>query len=227
MKIGFLTIKKVLIMTLLQTKIISDTWIDASWEEFIEATENPDYQTGKFYYYQGKLRIEMSPLGNDHASDHSIIGCAIMLYASLKNIDLNGNNSCSYRKKGYQEAQPDLSYYLGETVDAIPYGTNIINLDQFPPPTLVVEIANTSLADDQGEKRLLYEELGIEEYWIVNVKKGEIIAFKIENGGSYRIRESQVLPDLKLSVLEEALKMTRQTNHGKVGAWLLETFSQS
>lgn len=211
-------------MTLLQTKIISDTWVDATWEEFIQATANPDYQNGKFYYYQGKLRIEMSPLGNDHARDHSIINSAINLYLTLKGIDFNGNDNCSYRKAGYQEAQPDLSYYLGDTVDAIPYGTNIINLDKFPPPTLVVEIANTTLADDQGAKRLLYEELGIKEYWIVDVRKGEIIAFKMENQGSYRIRESQVLPDLKLSVLEEALKMTRQTNHGKVGAWLLEQF---
>ncbi len=213
-------------MILLKEKIASDTWINATWEEFIRATENPDYEKGKFYYYKGKLRIEMSPLGNDHASDHSIINTAINIYVALKSISLNAKDNCSYRKTGYQEAQPDLSYYIGETVDAIPYGTNIVNLDQFPSPSLVVEIANTSLADDQGEKRLLYEELGIKEYWIVNVQTGEIIAFKMENEGSYRIRESQVLPNLKLSVLEEALKMTRRTNHGKVVGWLLEKFSQ-
>lgn len=213
-------------MTLLQEKIISDTWMDAPWEEFIQATENPEYQKGKFYYYQDKLRIEMSPLGNDHSRDHSIINSAINLYVFLKGINLNANDNCSYRKIGYQEAQPDLSYYLGENVDAIPYGTSIIDLDQFPPPTLVVEIANSSLSDDRGEKRLLYEELGVKEYWIVDVKKGEIIAFKMENNGSYRIRESQVLPNLQISILEEALKMTRQMNHGKVGAWLLQKFSE-
>ena len=139
---------------------------------------------------------------------------------------MNSKDNCSYRKTRFQEVQPDLSYYLGENVDAIPYGTNIIKLEEFPPPTLVIEIANTSLADDQGEKRLLYEELGIEEYWIVNVKTGEIIAFKIENQGSYRIRESLVLPELKLSILEEALHMTRQTNHSKVCGWLLKKFNQ-
>ncbi len=212
-------------MTLLKEKIVSDKWIDSTWEEFIEATENPDYQKGKFYYYQQKIRIEMSPLGNDHASDHSIINSAINLYVFLKEINLNAKDNCSYRKKGYQEAQPDLSYYLGDIVDVIPYGTSIIDLDKFPPPTLVVEIANTSLTDDQGIKRLLYEELGIKEYWIVNVKKCEIIAFKMENKGSYRIRESLVLANLEMSILEEALKMTRQTNHCKVTAWLLTKFS--
>ena len=212
-------------MTILKTKIISDQWIDATWEEFIQATENPDYKKAKFYYYKGKFRIEMSPLGNDHASDHSIINSAINIYAALKGINLNAKDNCSYRKTRFQEVQPDLSYYLGKNVDAIPYGTSIIKLEEFPPPTLVIEIANTSLADDQGEKRLLYEELGIEEYWIINVKTGEIIAFKIENKGSYRIRESKVLSNLKLSILEEALQMTRQTNHGKVCGWLLKKFS--
>lgn len=212
-------------MTLLQTKITSDKWIDADWQEFIQLTENPDYEKGKFYYYQGKLRIEMSPLGNDHSRDHSIVNTAINIYSAVKNIDLNANDNCSYRKTGYQEAQPDLSYYIGDTVSAIPYGTSIIKLDDFPSPTLVVEIANSSLKDDRGEKRLLYEELGIKEYWIVDVKKSEIIAFKIENEGSYRIRESLVLPDLKLSLLEEALRMTRQKHHSQVNAWLLDKFT--
>lgn len=211
-------------MTILKDKIINDTWIHGTWQEFMEAAENPDYEKGKFYYYQGKLRIEMSPLGNDHSRDHNIIGYAISLYGSLKGIKFNGNDNCSYRKIGYHEAQPDLSYYLGATVNAIPYGTNVINLDQFPPPTLVVEIANFSLKDDLGEKRFLYEELGIKEYWIVDVKKGEIIAFKIENEGSFRIKESLVFPNLQLSILETALKMTRQTDHGEVCTWLLEKF---
>lgn len=210
--------------TTFSPKIITDTWIEASWDEFIQATANPDYQKGKFYYYKGRLRIEMSPVGNDHASDHSIINSAINLYAGLTGINLNGNDNCSYRKTGYQEAQPDLSYYVGDSVNSIPYGTGIVSLDQFSAPELVIEIANNSLADDQGEKRLLYEELGIKEYWIVNVKKGEIIAFKIENCGSYRLRKSLVLSWLNLSILEEALKMSRETNHGKVMAWLLEKF---
>ena len=146
------------------TKLASDTWITATWDEYIQATEDPQYQKAKFYYNQGKLRIEMVPLGHDHACDHTIIAYAINLYASLKGIDLNGSDHCPYRKTGHQDAQPDLSYYIGETVAAIPYGTSIVNLDQYPSPTLIVEIANTSLEDDKGEKRLLYEDLGVQEY---------------------------------------------------------------
>ena len=207
-------------------KIISDTWIEASWQDFIQATENPDYEKGKFYYHQGKLRIEMSPIGNDHARDHSIINSAVNLYAAVKPIDLNGKDNCSYRKIGYQEAQPDLSYYLGETVDAIPYGTGIISLERFPPPTLVIEIAKTSFKDDYEVKRLLYRDLGVQEYWIVQVQTCSIFAFDLTDLSGDRLQESQVLANLKLSILEEALKMTRSASHSQVMKWLLTQFSQ-
>ncbi|MHC5826199.1 MAG: Uma2 family endonuclease, partial [Nostoc sp.] len=127
---------------------------------------------------------------------------------------------------GFNEAQPDVSYYIGENADVIPYGTSIINLDIYPPPDLVIEVANTSLADDQGKKRLLYEDLGVKEYWILNVQNVQVMAFAIENQGSRRITESQVLPGLAISLLNDALRRTRQINQSQVGAWLLTQFQQ-
>ncbi|MGK7923837.1 MAG: Uma2 family endonuclease [Spirulina sp.] len=209
-------------MSTIQTKIPTETWVIATWEEYLQAAENPDYEKAKFYYNNGKLRIEMSPLGNDHASDHSIINHGIHLYAALKNLDLNGKDNCTYHKTDCKSAQPDLSFYIGKIANAVPYGTNAIQLDLYPPPNLVVEIAKSSLSDDKGEKRLLYEDLEVQEYWIIDVKNVKIIAFTIEKEGSYRIKTSAVLPNLDIALLEEALRRTRQTNHGKVSAWLLE-----
>jgi Uma2 family endonuclease len=68
---------------------------------------------------------------------------------------------------------------------------------------------------------LLYEDLGVDEYWIVDVQNAEVIAFAIANAGSHRITESTVLPGFSLALLSEALRRTRQTNHGQVSAWLL------
>jgi Uma2 family endonuclease len=106
-------------------------------------------------------------------------------------------------------------------------GTSIIDLDQYPAPDLVIEIANTSLSDDIGQKRLLYEDLGVAEYWVVDVVNIRIIAFTITSaGGSQRITESQVLPGLAISMLVEALQRSRQENQSLVGAWLLSQFQQ-
>jgi Uma2 family endonuclease len=93
---------------------------------------------------------------------------------------------------------------------------------------LAIEISDTSLGDDLGAKRLQYEELGIPEYWIVNVQQQEIVAFAIApDGSSRRIRESQVLPGLRLEILEQALVRSRQENQSATTAWLMEQFRSS
>lgn len=213
-------------MSQLQTKFSSDAWVAATWEEYVQAIEDPACEKAKCYYHNGKVRIEMSPVGADHSKDHTIILVAVSLFASIKGIAMNGHDNCTYRKPGCQEAQPDVSYYIGENADIIPWGTNIIDLDIYPPPTLAIEVANTSLADDKGEKRLLYEDINVAEYWIVDVQHVEIVAFAIADGGSRRIAQSQVLPGLEFSLLEEALRRTRQMNQSSVIAWLLYQFQQ-
>jgi Uma2 family endonuclease len=214
-------------MSELQTKLPTDTWVAATWEEYIQAIENPVYEKAKCYYYNGKLRIEVSPVGNDRASDRAIIIFAIYLFAGLKGIPLNGKDNCTYRKTGFQDAQPDASYYVGENANVIPWGTSIIDLDIYPPPDLAIEVANTSLADDKGEKRLLYENLNIKEYWIVDVQNVQIIAFAVADKGSRQIEQSQVLPGLAISLLEDALQRTRQMNQSQVVGWLLSQFQHS
>jgi Uma2 family endonuclease len=210
----------------LQTKLPTDTWVAATWNEYLQAIENPAYEKAKSYYYNGKMRIEMPPVGNDHSRDHSIVIYAVHLFASVKGIDLNGNDNCTYRKTGYNDAQPDASFYIGKNAEVIPWGTSIIQLDIYPAPDLVIEVANTSVADDKGDKRLLYEELGVGEYWIIDVQNVQVIAFAVENGGSRKITQSQVLPGLAISLLQEGFRRTREMNHGRVGAWLLSQFQQ-
>ena len=211
---------------LLLDTICTDTWVHRAWPEYLQLCNDPRFTKAKFYYFSQRIRIEMTPIGNDHSRDHSIINHAVYLYAGIRKIPLNGNDNCSYRRAGIREAQPDLSFYIGENAKAIPYGISIIDLDLYPPPDLVIEIANTSLADDLGEKRLLYEDLGVREYWVINVPMAEIIAFKIENGGSWRIQESQLLRGLSMQLLEEGLRKTREITHSEVGMWLMQKFQE-
>lgn len=213
-------------MSNLQLQFPTDTWIKATWDDYLQAIEDPRLEKAKCYYHDGQLRIEMTPIGNDHASDHSVVMLAVNLFCILKGIDFNGKDNCTYRKNQVGEAQPDASYYFRENADAIAYGTSIIDLDRYPPPDLVIEVANSSLSDDKGEKRILYEALGVSEYWILDVQNVQVIAFAVENGGSKRISESQVLPGLTISLLNQAFRRTRQMNQRLVGTWLMEQFQK-
>ena len=205
-------------------QLITDLWITADWDEYIEKIEHPDCTKAKGYYHNGKYRIEMTPIDNDHSQDHSIINHAVYLCATFKGIPLNGKDNCSFRRFGLREFQPDLSLYVGDNADVIPWGVGVVNLDEYPAPDLVIEVSNTSLSDDLGEKRLMYEDVGVAEYWVVDVQNVRIIAFAIKDGGSKRISESEVLAGLKIEILTEALKRSRTSNHTQVASWLMQQF---
>ncbi|WP_242064662.1 Uma2 family endonuclease [Nostoc sp. FACHB-133] len=157
------------------------------------------------------------------------------LFTALKGILSTGLDTTTFRKTGVQDSQPDVAYYLREHAQTILAGTGIVNLDRYSAPDLVIEIAKTSLLDDLGTKRclatsrfasMLYEELGVAEYWVVDVQNAQIIAYAIADQGSKRIQESQVLPGLVIAILEEALGCSREINQSQVGAWLLSQFQQ-
>ena len=211
-------------MISLQVKPRTDSWVLATWDEYINQLNDPIYQQAKGYYYKGHMRIEMSPVSFDHAQDHIIIIFAVNLFVALKQIPPTGLDTTTFRKIGVRECQPDVAYYFGKNAKSIPSGTGIVNLDQYPAPNLVIEIARSSLLDDLGTKRSLYEELGVNEYWVVDVQKAQLLAYSMTNQGSQRIQVSQVLPGLEVAVLEEALQRSRQTNQAEVGAWLLSRF---
>ena len=207
-----------------QTQLVTDTWIAASWDEYLRTIEDSAYETAKGYYYQGHMRVEMLPVGHDHAEDDGTISLAVNLFGIARSIPLKILPNCSYRKMGVGECQPDVSYYIGDRAQLVPRGTAVIDLDRFPAPDLVIEVAATTLLDDIGTKRALYEELGVSEYWVLDVQNAQILAYAIADRGSKRIPASQVLSGLTIAVLEEALQRSRSTDQSQVGAWLLTQF---
>lgn len=212
-------------MTLLQVQTPLNTWQPATWEEFVKIADDPASAKLKGYYYSGHMRFEPMSTGSDHSNDHALMLIALAFFAAHQGILMTAKDGCSYRKPGFDEFQPDISYYVGETADAIPWGTRVVDLGQYPIPNLVIEISDTSLADDLGAKRFQYEGLGIPEYWIVNVQDMKILGFAHASDGSIRhIRESKVLPGLKLEILEQALQRSRQENQSATTAWLMEQF---
>lgn len=199
-----------------------NAWVSSTWETFLQTTLLPEYSNAKFYYYDYQLRIEMTPIGADHASDNTLVAAAISLLCTIRGIPLKGFTNCSYRKVRIRECQPDISYYVGDRTKLAPKGSAVVDLDVYAPPDLVVEIADTTFADDLGIKRLLYENLGIREYWVVNGREASIVAFAIiAEQTSQRITRSQVLVDFDLALLEESLRRSRKEDDTNVLSWLM------
>ncbi|MBD2626194.1 Uma2 family endonuclease [Trichormus variabilis] len=205
--------------------IVTDTWFNVNWDEFLEIAKHPDYQQGRFYYYQNYMRIEMSPVGSIHGNNNNVVANVVNFYATLKNIKIKGWVNTSFRRTSEGECQPDLAFYIGDKIIFPPLNNSPVNINELAAPTLVVEIAASSVNDDLGFKRLLYERLGVKEYWVMDANNNDIIAFEISDGGSRRIEESKVLPGLQIATVKEAIQRSLTQDDGEVNRWLLGIFS--
>jgi len=210
--------------------IVTDAWVTATWAEFLELANHSQLDQARCYYDAGWMRIETMPIGSAHGQDNSILAAVVSFYGTLKDIAYISFTNGSFRKTGERECQPDLAYYIGGTGNGVEVqrptkNTQPVDVDASGPPTLAIEIASTTLSDDLGQKRLLYERLGVAEYWVVNVGTATVIAFKVANGGSCQIDASEVLPGLMMATVEEALQRSQTEDDGAVNRWLLRQFS--
>ncbi len=212
------------------TDLVTEHWVSATWAEFLVAANEADPSKTRCYYDLGLMRIEGMPIGSAHGRDNSTLATIVTLYGSLKNIPFVSFTNSSFQHVEVRECQPDLAYYLGAGVtldglQSIPRNNQPIDVNAIGAPTLAIEIASTSLSDDLGNKRLLYERLGVSEYWVVDVKTSTVVAFAVENQGSRQIQTSQVLPGLAMGIVEETLRRSQTEDDGAVSRWLIQQFT--
>ena len=117
---------------------------------------------------------------------------------------LVGNQGTHVFASGWQPL-PDLVVY-----DVAPPnrpGPGVI----FPPPRLVVEVADETLDYDLGEKARRYAAQGVEELWVADVKARRLHVHREANAGEWRLRlllkpgdavTPFCLPDAKLAVAD-------------------------
>jgi Uma2 family endonuclease len=210
--------------------LTTDIWVQTTWEEFVAVcdrlSDRQELEKAQCYYDAGWMRIETVGTGSGDGQDNTLLSQTVSLFGIVKNIRLKGFTNTSFRRVGIRECQPDLAFYVGEDIpDPFPPKTaDLINVETFGAPTLAIEISVSALSDDLGQKRLLYERLGVREYWVVDVQTATITAFAVNDGGSREIWESQVLPGLTMQTIEAALGQSQTLDDTEVNGWLMQQF---
>lgn len=208
------------------TTVIKNTWIQATWDEFSALVTSPAVKdSDRTYFDSGWMRIEEMPIGSAHGRDNSILAAVISLYGTIKDLNYVAFTGSNFQQLGERECQPDLAYYIGDDIKCPPKNNQPVSIDRYGPPTLAIEISASTLDDDLGKKRLLYERLNVREYWVVDVESAAVTAFSIANGGSKQIQTSLVLPELSMAIIEDALELSKTENDGTINRWLLKAFS--
>jgi len=206
--------------------LVTDDWVQGTWDKFLELCDRPDLEKAKFYYDDGWMRIEIMPTGSGHSQDNTLLSQVVSLFGMFKAVRIKGFTGGSFRRAGLRECHPDLAFYIAEEIPNPfpPKTTEPIDVEKFGAPTLAIEISASTLNDDLGKKRLLYERFGVREYWVVDVQSAIVTAFAVADGGSRQIQVSQVLPGLSMRTIEEALQRNQTEDDTAVNHWLMQQF---
>jgi Uma2 family endonuclease len=147
----------------------------AEYDRMIERGEFEPVEEHHVELIRGEIR-EMSPIHPPHEFaldqllDWSIDHCdrkqiRIRVQESLEIPELESvpqHDLAWMRRKDYRKARPTVADVL-----------------------LLIEVADTSLRFDRGEKASLYAEAGIQDYWIANVKAETIEVHRNPQNGAY------------------------------------------
>ena len=150
-------------------------WTLADYHDMI----NAGLFEGRHIELLNGLIVEMPPEGPEHADSSTVLMPQLWRVASGryqvragKPISIPPNDS---------EPEPDIALVRDQSYrNAHPHPEDIF---------LVVEFSKTSLEKDTEDKRLIYAEAGIAEYWVVNLRDGCVITYRGPSEGDYRLED--------------------------------------
>jgi Uma2 family endonuclease len=209
----------------MNTSVIVDSparissWRSATWTEYLERVENLSEQERVFFNLD-TIWIDMGNEGINHSRFNELFTLILgFWFARQTDVKFDLLGGCVMEKPQAQSAAPDKVLYVGgNSPKWQPGEPRRVNLDLWRVPDLVAEISDTTLAIDLDEKKQLYLALGIPEYWVIDVKGKQVLAFTLIDGKYEQCSESLALTGLPIELLEQTLEQMDNEN-GNAALW--------
>ena len=198
----------------------------ATWEDYLAYRDaQNDDNIGLFFNCDRLLVIDMGKEGINHASINNLFTMLFAFWFSqTPGLIFTSLGGCLLEKPKKQAASPDLMLYLGSEYRSWQTGERrYINLEQWRVPDLVGEISDTTLTIDLDEKKYLYADLGIPEYWVIDVKGLRVFAFGLQSNGKYQECETSLaLSGLPICLLNQTLERLNAETNGSAAIWFAQ-----
>ena len=207
-----------------EEKDVSELRHNISWEEFENIlAEMGDNRSSRVAYDRGTLEIIMPSQPHEYYKE--IISFLIQELADELDLDCEPYGSTTWRRKAKEAgAEPDNSFYIQN--ESLIRGRLDINLDQDPPPDLVLEIDYTSKSLDRMP---IYARLGVPEVWrydenmltICQLEAGEYK--EIDNSLAFEGFPARGIPGF----IEQNIKVGRRALRQSFRTWVRQFITES
>jgi Uma2 family endonuclease len=174
-----------------------------SWQTFEQLLkELGDNRASRLAYDEGILEI-MTPLGR-HENNNRFIDDLIRAIADELDLNLKKFGSLTLKRSKKQKgAEPDSCYYLQN--EALVRSKQEIDLDNDPPPDLVLEIDITSGSLD---KRPIYAAIGVPEFWRYDGNKLQVFVLQQSTGDYQQVTQSPTFSWMPLDVIPRFIRQS-------------------
>lgn len=200
-------------------------WQPASWEDYLRNRDDPTLEKVGLFFNGHYLFVDMGNEGINHASVNNLF---TMLFAfwftRFTDRTACSLGGCLLEKPNKRAASPDLVLYIGKGAPQWQEGElRRIDLNQWRVPDLVGKISDTTLATDLDEKKQLYSDLEIPEYWVVDVLGKRVLAFRLQPDKRYQqVVQSIALEGLPITLLEQTLDQLSQGTNITAASWFAQ-----
>lgn len=173
------------------------TWL--AYQQILGAL--PQSRTARLSFNCGVLEITM-PL-EEHENASELLGLFIRVLVGEMGLKLKSLRSTTLDREDLDRgAEPDNAYYIQNQARV---AGRSVNLQQDPPPDLVVEVDITHTDID---KNRLYAAMGVPELWRYNGRDWRI--FILENGDYQESEFSPIFPWVQKAYLYQFLAEAQQ-----------------
>lgn len=210
-----------------QTSLLSSLcqWKPASWQDYAALRDDSTLERVRLFFNQDRLWMDMGTEGINQATISDLLTMLFFIWSTQRPEKVFSSlGHCLLEKSPKKAATPDLVLYLGEDYPRWQRGElRRVDLHKWQAPNLVGEIFETILAADLDEKKEIYADLGISEYWVIDVQGQRVFVFQLQENGQYQeCNESAVLKGLPISLLDHALERLSKEANTRVAAWLAQ-----
>ena len=188
-----------------QTAFIStETFTQKEFKRWLD--ERPKSDINHYELLRGRI-IMNPPAGWPHGSVETNISTPLTNFVRPRGLGIVLGSSAGYDLPSGDTVEPDISFIATDRFakGPEPQEGKFIRI----VPNLAIEILSPATAQrDRTEKKAIYEENGVEEYWIVDTKRREITVYNLSGkrfgrGKVYSAKDtlrSRVLSGFTLSV---------------------------